>query len=160
MAPLETKGHPNFASGHEITSILAINNGLYTAKNGAVFRLDGNGSVTASINLPGTGHNDVRLAASDDSSLLIAGTNGYVVGLNVQSLQAQLTRDLPNSGYDVTNVSCVNGRVYAGCNGHLHRLDISNGNVEAHNPLSKHGHNEVRFGDALSSNAVVVGTDG
>ncbi|KAL2050215.1 hypothetical protein ABVK25_009576 [Lepraria finkii] len=89
MAPLETKGHPNFASGHEITSILATNNGLYAAKNGAVFRLDGNGIVTASINLPGTGHNDIRLAASDDCSLLIAGTNGYVVGLNVQSLQAQ-----------------------------------------------------------------------
>ena len=160
MAPLETKWQSNFASGYEIASILATKNSVYTAKNGAIFRLDDNGSVTASNNLPGTGYSEVRLAASGDGSLLIAGTNGYVVGLNAQSLQAQWTTDLPDSGYDVTNVSCVNGRVYTGCNSHLYGLNIFNGNVEAHNPPSKHSHNEVRFGHAASSKTVVVGTDG
>ena len=162
MAPLDViwkqrvVSHPS-----EPTNTLVSASRVYVATAGKVFRVDyRTGEVIKSNNLSGTGHHEVRLAAFEDASLLVAGTNGFVVGLDAISLGAMWSVSLPGTGYHVTSVLCVDGRVYAGSHGHVFRLDPADGKILHTNSLLGYGSHEVRLGVTLDVSTLLVGING
>lgn len=161
MAPLDItwRRRVHFSSGPTNTLVSASR--LYVALAGKVFRVDyWTGEVIKSNDLNGTGYQEVRLAASEDASLLVAGTNGHVVGLDATSLSTKWYVSLPGTSYHVTSVLCVNGSVYAGSHGHVFRLDPANGNIARTNPLPGYSSHEVRLGTTLDVSTLLVGING
>lgn len=162
MAPLDIIWKRRVCHEHdEPTNTLVSASRVYVAAAGKVFRVDyWTGEVLKSNNLKGTGYHEVRLAASGDASLLVAGTNGYVVGLDAISLGTKWSVSLPGTSYYVTSVICVNGSVYAGSYGRVFRLDPANGKIVHTNFLSGYGSHEVRLGVTQDVSTLLVGTDG
>ena len=162
MAPLDiiwkrrVSFHPD-----EPTNTLVSASRVYVAAAGEVFRVDYfTGEVIKSNSLSGTGYHEVRLAASEDASLLVAGTNGYVVGLDAIFLGTKWSVSLPGTSYYVTSVVCGNGSVYAGSHGHVFRLDPANGKIVCTNSLSGYGYHEVRLGMTRDVSTLLVGING
>ena len=148
-------------SGNDVTSVLVNQTGVYAGSNGYVYLLDSSkGTVLATNTLSGMGGHEVRLAQPQDGSLLLVGTNGYVLGLNHTSLNTSWQTSLPKCGYDVVSVLCANGSVFAGCNGYVYRLDQGSGAVLSTNSLSGRGDNEVRLGISLDFSTLFVGING
>jgi hypothetical protein len=95
----------------------------------------------------------VQLATLLNASLLIVGTNGYVLGLHPTLLTTLWESSLPGSAFNIVSVlcTCSNPRdinpefyVYAGCNGYTYRLTTM-GDVVATNPLAGYGKHKVRL---------------
>ena len=74
-------------------------------------------------------------------------------------LKAKWATSLSGTGSDVSPLLNKAG-VYVGSNGYVKRLDPDDGDVEATNPLSGRGHNEVCLAAPLDSSLLVVGTNG
>ena len=149
-------------SSNEVTSVLVNQTGVYYAgSSGCVYLLDClKGSVLAMNTLSGIGDHEVRLAQPQDGSLLLVGTNGYVLGLNPASLNTSWQTSLPDCGYDVVSVLCANGSVFAGCNGYVYRLHQGTGEVLSANSLAGRGDHEVRLGISLDFSTFFVGING
>ncbi|KAF7340893.1 Phosphatidylinositol-specific phospholipase C domain-containing protein [Mycena sanguinolenta] len=162
MASLVTAWQTSLpSSGYDIVSPVVIQNNVYMASNGYVYRLDFySGVVIATNGLEGRGHNEVRLAASADGSFLFVGTDGYVLSLNPTTLDTLWQTSLPGCGYNIVSVLHTGGIVYAGSNGYVYRLDPSNGQVLYTNGLDGLGHNEVRLAMTLANDVLLVGTYG
>ncbi|KAF1963064.1 hypothetical protein CC80DRAFT_530924 [Byssothecium circinans] len=148
-------------TGYDIVSPLVNEKGVYAGSHGYVLRINPkDGSVSAKNSLSGMGEHEVRLASPVDASVLIVGTNGYVLGLDPDSLYTQWSTSLPDSGYELVSVLCgVNG-VYAGSNGYVYRLDPDNGTVKARNNLPGYGKDETRLGLTISDSCLLVGING
>lgn len=148
-------------TGYNIVSPLDNEKGVYAGSHGYVLRLDReNGSVSAKNSLSGMGEHEVRLASPAGSSVLIVGTNGYVLGLDPSSLSTKWSTSLPNSGSEVVSVLCgVNG-AYAGSNGYVYCLDPDNGKIKATNTLPGYGKHETRLGLTTSDSCLLVGING
>jgi hypothetical protein len=157
-------------SGFNIVSMLVNEKGdVYAGSNGYVYRLDyWTGTILATNPLRDRGHEEVRLATLVNASLLIVGTNGYVLGLHPTSLTTLWERSLSGSGFNIVSVlcACSNPReinpefyVYAGCNGYTYRLTTT-GDVVATNPLTGYGKHEVRLGISPDLSTLFVGING
>lgn len=84
----------DFPSGNEVTNVHAIGARVYAAKHGQVARLrDGSAAPIQTL----TGIAEVRLTASDDGSILLAGTNGHVVSMDPETLQINCIKRLESS---------------------------------------------------------------
>ncbi|KAI9777132.1 MAG: PI-PLC X domain-containing protein 2 [Geoglossum umbratile] len=161
MAPLDIEWKNNPDSGSNIVTTFVNPNGVFVGTNGSVFRVDyWTGSTLYSNNLQGTGYHEIRFAAPLDASILVAGTNGYVACLNPNTLATIWSVSLPGTGFNITEVFCAAGSVYAGCNGYVFRLDPSNGSVLATNTMSGYGNHEVRLGMTLALSTLLVGING
>lgn len=162
MAPLHKiwDNLPGGASG--VTNVFTNQTGVYSAVDGYVYRHDfwTGERLQTGILLHTTGSAEVRLTALLDGSMLIAGTNGYVVGLDPITLASKWTQDLKGSGYHETSVSCTKDSVYAGCNGLVLRLDPSNGHELCRNELKGYGYHEVRLDLTFSQKILLVGING
>ncbi|MCJ1423447.1 hypothetical protein MMC29_001330 [Sticta canariensis] len=162
MAPLDIIWKRRVSHHHnEHTNTLVSVSRVYVAAAGKVLRVDcWTGEVIKSNNLNGTGYHEVRLAASEDASLLVAGTHGYVVDPDAISLGTKWSVSLPGTSYYVTSVICVNGSAYAGSYGRVFRLDPANGKIVHTNSLSGYGSHEVRLGVTHDVSTLLVGING
>ena len=161
MAPFDKKWSAFPKDNNALTSVFANQTGVYAGVDGYAFRLDyWTGKVVATNPLDGTGYHEVRVASLFDASLLVAGTNGYVVGLDPTTLVTRWTRSLPESGYNITSVLGIDKAIFAGCNGFIYRLNPENGTVDAHNDLKGYGNHEVRLGVTLSYGTIALGING
>lgn len=148
-------------SGYEVTTVLANQKAVYAGSNGYVYLLDClKGSVLATNTLSGMGDHEIRLAQPEDGSLLLVGTNGYVLGLDPTSLNTLWQTSLLHCGYEVVSVLCANGSAFAGCNGYVYRLDQGSGEVLSTNSLVGRGDYEVRLGISLDLSTLFVGING
>ncbi|EDR05916.1 uncharacterized protein LACBIDRAFT_329421 [Laccaria bicolor S238N-H82] len=140
-------------SGYEVTTVLANQKAVYAGSNGYVYLLDClKGSVLATNTLSGMGDHEIRLAQPEDGSLLLVGTNGYVLGLDPTSLNTLWQTSLLHCGYEVVSVLCANGSAFAGCNGYVYRLDQGSGEVLSTNSLVGRGDYEESTGSVLHQN--------
>ncbi|KAF8315193.1 hypothetical protein DL93DRAFT_2039103, partial [Clavulina sp. PMI_390] len=145
--------------GYNLTSTLVSGTNVYAACNGYVYLLDfETGEVRHQNPLSGYGHNEVRLAISDDGSTLLVGTDGYVLGLNPSTLAKKWESDLKGSGYNIVNVLAegTGGIGYAACNGYVYRYTISDGDVKLRNPLSGYGGHETRLALTLKGDMLLI----
>lgn len=141
--------------------MLANQKAVYAGSNGYVYLLDClKGSVLATNTLSGMGDHEIRLAQPEDGSLLLVGTNGYVLGLDPTSLNTLWQTSLLHCGYEVVSVLCANGSAFAGCNGYVYRLDQGSGEVLSTNSLVGRGDYEVRLGISLDLSTLFVGING
>ncbi|TFK37908.1 PLC-like phosphodiesterase [Crucibulum laeve] len=148
-------------SGHEVTSTLCNQSGVYSGSNGYVYRLDyWTGAVLQTNNLESLGTHEVRLAAPADGSILIVGTYGYALGLDPTSLATLWSVNLPKTGNGVVSVICGAGSVYAACGGIVYRLNPADGWIKGENYLKGRGVHEVRLAMSLTLRTVFVGING
>ena len=140
--------------GRDITTVLVTQVGLYSASDGYVYRHDPwTGKILKRNPLTGYGSHEIRLATANSGTLLLVGTNGYVVAMDAISLGIEWGTSLPGSGYEVVSLLVESDDIYAGTNGYVYRLDLR-GDVKASNSLSGYGEDETRL--ALSDNAQVL----
>ncbi len=80
---------------------------------------------------------------------LIIGTNGHVAAIDPLAGHELWRTSLKTGGlissttYQDVSVLLKDGRVFAGCCGHLFCLDASSGGILWHNSLSGMGHNDI-----------------
>jgi hypothetical protein len=147
--------------GYNIVSVEAGVGVSYFASNGCVYALNqGSGAVQYTNGLSGMGSHEVRLALSDDLSVLYAGTNGYALGLSSQNLNTQWSTSLPGCGYNVVSLESGEGVGYFASNGYVYRVDEKSGGVLQTNSLSGMGNHEVRLALAQEGDELFVGTNG
>ena len=148
-------------TGYDIVNPHINEKGVYAGSHGYVVRINpSDGSVSVENSLNGMGNYEVRLASPVDASVLIVGTNGYVLGLDPDSLYTRWSTSLPGSGYEVVSVLCGAEGVYAGSNGYVYRLDQENGMVQATNDLPGYGKHETRLGITIPNSCLLVGING
>ncbi len=121
-------------SPDSLVNLLAVNGYLYAGVNGTVYCYDGNQNLVSQNNLV-NGSSEVRLAS--DGNNLYAGTNGYLISLNLVSLAnnsnwSNSVIELPESQSILDNnlrMICNNGYIFIGCFGNLFKVDASNGTL-------------------------------
>ncbi|KAB2569714.1 hypothetical protein BFW01_g1723 [Lasiodiplodia theobromae] len=128
-----------------IVTPLVNRQGIYAGNVGQVALIPRDGTVAVHNDLPGLSTDEVRLAAPDDASLVVAGLHGHVVALDPVSLKERWrTNSLPDSGGEVVSVLCAAGQIYAGCNGYVFRFDPSGPQIKEQHYLDQGSH-EVRL---------------
>lgn len=146
------------STGSNIVSVLYANGYLCTGSNGHVYKLDGNGKIVASNNLPDRGRHEIRFALSQDRARLFVGTDGYALALSSSNLATLWQTSLPDTGSNVVSIVNHGYFLYAGSNGYVYALNSQNGTINYTNNLSDRGHHEVRV--AVANNTLYLGTDG
>lgn len=148
-----------FGDSSEVVTVLVNERGIYAGNRGQVARLHRDGSVVAKNGLPGLSHDEVRLTAPSDCSLLVVGLHGHVVGLSPDTLEELWRTDALQSSYgEHVTVFWAAGSIYAGCHGHIYRLDPY-GAIEAHVDLGL-GNNETRFAMTAWDTTLIAGING
>ncbi|KAF2473734.1 PLC-like phosphodiesterase [Lindgomyces ingoldianus] len=68
---------------------------------------------------------DIRLATDSTKSHLFAGTNGFILKLDTQTLKTLSRVSLPGAeGYGLTSIFVANQDVFVGCNGCVYQFDL------------------------------------
>jgi hypothetical protein len=148
-------------AGNNIVSPFISQNNTYAGSNGYVVRLNSStGIIEARNPLEGYGNHEIRLAASQDNSRIIVGTNGYAVALGYTSLETLWYNNLPSSGNEVVSVACGPTDIYAGTNGYVYRLEAKTGAVLVTNSLSGYGKHETRLRISTCGKKLLVGING
>ncbi|KAF8318014.1 hypothetical protein DL93DRAFT_2032587, partial [Clavulina sp. PMI_390] len=75
-------------------------------------------------------------------------------------LQSYWQTSLPGSGHDVTSTLVSGTNVYAACNGHVYRLDLTSGKVLQEKNLPGYGENEIRLAISETDSTLIVGIVG
>lgn len=157
---LRTLWQRDLKNGSEVVSVLINQAGQYAGSNGKVYLLDMNGDITASNDLPDTGNHEVRLAAPPDASMLVVGTNGYVLALHPTTLVELWRYSLKDAGFAVVSVLYYNEWIYAASNGYAFRINPSTGIAEASNGLEDTGNYETRLDITIGGRTLVIGIHG
>ena len=143
---------------YHVVSVIIKGGYIYAGSHGYVYKLDTNGNLIATNNLPDRGNYEVRLALTNTH--LVVGTNGYVVLVDLNDFgntNKNINISLPDCGNEIVTVITSGNYIYAGSNGYVYQLDI-NGNLLAQNGLPDRGNHEVRL--ALTDTQLVVGIYG
>ncbi|KAF8315202.1 hypothetical protein DL93DRAFT_2045560, partial [Clavulina sp. PMI_390] len=168
--------------GFAVTSTLVVSLNVYAGCNGYVYLLHApTGKVLHKNSLPGRGHNEVRLAITDDRSTLLVGTHGYIIGLDSANLSRKWETSLTGCGYGIVNIitagdtgyAACNSNVYSfkvvlgnaevcytACNGYLYMLDASTGKELHQNSLSNTGKGVTRLTLRDDGGVLFVGVNG
>ncbi|PGH17311.1 hypothetical protein AJ79_01195 [Helicocarpus griseus UAMH5409] len=138
---------------------LITQNGVYAGYYGYILRLSASsGEEEAKSGLKGYGYHEVRLATNPQGTLLVAGTNGYVIGLDPLTLQIWWYKGL-SGGSNPVSVLCDCNGVYAASNGYVFLLNTV-GRQLKNNPLRGYGKHETRLAHMPSSPYLIVGING
>jgi hypothetical protein len=146
--------------GHGTTTAVTKGDVIYSACRGQVYATDSlSGALLFENDLPGRGHEEVRMALSVDQTVLFVGTNGYGIALNAADLTTMWQTSLPNCGSNTVSVCVGATYAYFGSNGYAYALD-GQGNVSFTNGLSSTGHHEVRVALSLDGTIFFAGSNG
>jgi outer membrane protein assembly factor BamB len=118
-------------SGLHETAVLVDNGHLYAGCNGFIYELDrASGKIlrSAVVGQRGIG-GDYLTTLATDGQTLFAATHGYVYGISLKTWDTLWNAGVGEHGYHHVSVGYYAGQLYAGCNGHVYRIDRSNGNV-------------------------------
>ncbi|KAF4580882.1 DUF4157 domain-containing protein [Ophiocordyceps camponoti-floridani] len=141
--------------------ILNTRTGIYTGSYGQVFQQESDtGIVTSAKDLEDSNQETVQLSASPNGGVILAGCNGWVFSLKPGDLQERWKTRLPCDRGGITTVFYTLRGIYAAVWGHLYRLDMADGRVEANNDLSGLGHGEVRLALTADLECLAVGIRG
>lgn len=153
---LATKWDNHLSALGDVVSVLLAEEQLFAGNRGYVYELDqAAGTTLKTGNLSGTGSNEVRMAASEDT--LFAASNGVVFALPRSDVSQQplWTQTL---GAGVTSVLYAGGNLFVGAAGNVWQLDPATGNKLFSNDLSGLRYKEVRM--ATDEVTLAVGTNG
>ncbi|RLL95560.1 hypothetical protein CFD26_104476 [Aspergillus turcosus] len=157
---LETKWQTSLVSEASVVNSLINNHGVYAGSDGYVLRLDpSDGTVMYKNDLKGCGYGEVRLAATLDGEMLVAGLNGHVIGLGIYGLDTLWSTDLGTGG-TIVSVVCGRSGIYAGSNGYVYRLNPHTGSIIRTNDLPGYRKHETRLGLLPSTKWLLVGING
>jgi outer membrane protein assembly factor BamB len=118
-------------SGYYATAVLVDNGHLYAGSNGFIYELDrASGRILHSAVVGARGiAADYLTTLATDGQTLFAGTHGYVYGISLTTWDTLWDAGVGEHGYHHVSVGCHEGQLFAGCNGHVYRIDRTNGKV-------------------------------
>ncbi|KAH7216940.1 uncharacterized protein BKA55DRAFT_528582 [Fusarium redolens] len=151
-------------SGTQTVNTVATDKFLYVGHKGRVFRLDRQkGDVQAEQGLKGYGFGDVSVAISEDRSLLLIATGGYLVSLHPMSLEIGWYKERVSNkgGPEPTSIVCGSDVVYAADSGWVYQLSAIDGAVlKKQNFGESAGRTQVNLALDKPSNRLYAGCNG
>lgn len=140
------------------TNTIVTRNGIYAGNVGFVHRLDVlSGNQLAENSLKGSGYHEVRVAATMDSEMIMAGCNGYLFALDALTLRTVWSRSLDTLGGDVS-VMVTYGGVYVGNSGNIWRFNLG-GHLMNRADVATSRY-EVNLAPSLNNQTLLVGVNG
>jgi hypothetical protein len=145
-------------SGTQTVNTVATDKFLYVGHKGRVFRLDRQkGDVQAEQGLKGYGFGGVSVAISEDRSLLLIATGGYLVSLHPMSLEIGWYKEVPDWNGKI-RILLTNDRVYTGSAGTMHAWTLNGAHISRQS-ITQGGY-DIRFDISPDSGVLVAGTSG
>lgn len=134
---------------------------LFAGSRGNVYEIDLQGRGILHHNgMSGYGNNPITLASG---SLLYAGINGWVVGLDKSDLSIKWNTGMSGAGWNNVNVLAAQGLLFAGSDGQVYQLDATSGALLHQNGLPGLRYFDVNLALAsklyVGSNGAAVGLD-